>query len=123
MSLDKDYVCSSPECRMIDVYGDRNCRYLGFDVVIGVKNVGEMEGSYSVLLFYYPPPVIDSVPQKQLVDFKKVVLAPKQVTLVRFEVNGCKHLSIVDEDGNRKVALGEHVLQVGDVQHSLLLTI
>ncbi|KAL8266968.1 hypothetical protein R6Q59_004312 [Mikania micrantha] len=116
----QDQVCHYPECETVEV-GDGVCRNLGFEVVIGVKNVGEMDGSYSVLLFSYPPPWVHNIPQLQLLDFEKVFLGPQEVRLVRFQVDGCKHLSVVDEDGNRKVALGEHVLQVGDVTHSLYL--
>ncbi|KAL8201216.1 hypothetical protein R6Q57_012555 [Mikania cordata] len=107
---DLDQVCHYPECETVEV-GDGVCRNLGFEVVIGVKNVGEMDGSYSVLLFSYPPPWVHNIPQLQLLDFEKVFLGPQEVRLVRFQVDGCKHLSVVDEDGNRKVALGEHVLQ------------
>nr|GEX27048.1 beta-xylosidase/alpha-L-arabinofuranosidase 2 [Tanacetum cinerariifolium] len=85
-------------------------------------NVGRMEGSCSVL-FSYPPQGIHNVPQKQLLDFEKVLLAPREVSFVRFKVDSCKHLSVVDENGNRMVALGRHVLQVGDAKHSLYLKI
>ncbi|KAI3713709.1 hypothetical protein L1987_72295 [Smallanthus sonchifolius] len=97
LSSDEDQVCRFPECETIEV-DDGVCRNSGFEVVIGVKMLGKwME--VTVLVF----------------------LAPQEVRLVRFEVDGCRHLSVVDEDGNRKVALGEHVLQVGDVTHSLYL--
>ena len=82
-----------------------------------------MEGSCSVLLFSYPPQGIHNVPQKQLLDFEKVWLAPQEVSFVRFKVDSFKHLSVVDENGNRKVALGRHVLQVGDAKRSLYLKI
>nr|XP_043608216.1 beta-xylosidase/alpha-L-arabinofuranosidase 2-like [Erigeron canadensis] len=122
ISLDEGHVCRSSECTTIEV-GDLNCEDLAFDIVIGVSNVGEMEGSYSILLFSYPPQVFPNVPLVQLVDFQKVFLAPKETTFVRYNVDACRHLSVVDEDGNKKVALGEHVLHVGDVTHSLNLSI
>nr|XP_043606490.1 beta-xylosidase/alpha-L-arabinofuranosidase 1-like isoform X2 [Erigeron canadensis]XP_043606492.1 beta-xylosidase/alpha-L-arabinofuranosidase 1-like isoform X2 [Erigeron canadensis] len=120
--LDENHVCSSSECQTIEM-DDHHCGHLGFNVVIRVKNVGKFEGSYTVLLFSSPPQVTPDVPQIQLVDFEKVSLAPQQERLVRFNVEGCRHLSVVDEDGNRKVALGEHVLHVEDVKHSLTLKI
>ncbi|KAL0334460.1 UNVERIFIED_CONTAM: Beta-xylosidase/alpha-L-arabinofuranosidase 2 [Sesamum angustifolium] len=43
--------------------------------------------------------------------------------LVKFNVDVCKHLSVVDEKGNRKVALGEHILHVGSLKHSLNLRV
>ncbi|MFS8030369.1 putative glycosidase [Helianthus anomalus] len=119
LSLDEDQVCRYPECKAVEV-SDNNCRNSGFEVVVGVKNVGNMAGSYSVLLYSYPR-WIRNVPQTDLLDFEKVFLAPQQVTMVTFHVDGCRHLSVVDEDGNRKVALGEHHLQIGDVTHYLYL--
>lgn len=119
-----DHVCASRECIMIDTSNDHLCKNLGIDVVFKVKNVGKIKGSYSVLLFSNPPQGIHNVPQKQLLDFEKVMLGPQEERLVKFKVDGCKHLSVVDEDGNRKIALGKHVLHVGDdVKHSLYLKI
>nr|GEZ31549.1 beta-xylosidase/alpha-L-arabinofuranosidase 2-like [Tanacetum cinerariifolium] len=117
----KDHVDHSSECHTIKL-GDINCKNSRFHVVVGLKNVGRMEGSCSVL-FSYPPQGIHNVPQKQLLDFEKVLLAPQEVSFVRFKVDSCKHLSVVDENGNRMVALWRHVLQVGDAKHSLYLKI
>jgi beta-D-xylosidase 4 len=46
-------------------------------------------------------------------------LTGKSETLVSFKVDVCKDLSVVDELGNRKVALGQHMLHVGDLKHPL----
>ncbi|PWA65680.1 glycosyl hydrolase family protein [Artemisia annua] len=71
ISKHKDHVYLSSECHTIKL-GDNNCKNSRFHVVVGVKNVGRMEGSCSVLLFSYPPQGIHNVPQKQLLDFEKV---------------------------------------------------
>ncbi|KAL4565254.1 hypothetical protein LXL04_029340 [Taraxacum kok-saghyz] len=119
--IDKAQVCASSECESIDAV-ERVCRNLVFDVKIRVMNVGEMEGSHIVFLFSSPPPIHNAA-RKQLLDFQKVVLDSQQRMVVSFRIDVCKHLSVVDEDGNKKVALGEHVLHVGDLQHSLNLKI
>ncbi|KAK6121469.1 hypothetical protein DH2020_044785 [Rehmannia glutinosa] len=69
------------------------------------------------------PPQVHNAPQKHLLGFQKVNLASQEEEMVRFSVDVCKDLSLVDENGNKKVALGEHVLHVGDLKHSLNLRI
>lgn len=109
--------CESSNCKSIDLV-EHVCRDLVFDIEIKVMNVGEMEGSHTVLLFSSPP-TIHNAPQKQLLDFRKVFLGSWGEKVVSFKVDVCSHMSVVDEDGNMKVALGEHVLHVGDLKHSL----
>ncbi|AQK46517.1 Beta-D-xylosidase 4 [Zea mays] len=55
------------------------------------------------------------------ISFEKVSLEPGQAGVVAFKVDVCKDLSVVDELGNRKVALGSHTLHVGDLKHTLNL--
>ena len=62
-------------------------------------------------------------PQKHLLGFEKVSLTGKSESLVRFKVDVCKDLSVVDELGSRKVALGQHVLHVGSLKYSLSVRI
>ncbi|KAL0335150.1 UNVERIFIED_CONTAM: Beta-xylosidase/alpha-L-arabinofuranosidase 2 [Sesamum radiatum] len=72
----------------------------------------------TVLLFSSPPQVHNAA-QKHLLGFQKLHLTPQAEGQVRFDIDVCKHLSVVDENGARKVALGEHVLHVGSLTHSL----
>uniref|UniRef100_A0A5B7B1T3 Putative Beta-D-xylosidase 4 n=1 Tax=Davidia involucrata TaxID=16924 RepID=A0A5B7B1T3_DAVIN len=115
--LEKGHVCRSSRCKSIDAV-EQSCRNLAFDIHLRVKNVGKMGGSQTVLLFSTPPSVHNS-PQKQLVGFEKVFLTGRKEAVVTFKVDVCKDLSVVDELGNRKVALGRHLLHVGSVTHSL----
>ncbi|KAL9141300.1 hypothetical protein ABFS82_14G093800 [Erythranthe guttata] len=118
MDLEEDHVCRSSTCRSIDAAG-RSCKNsAAIEVHLSVKNVGRMGGAHTVLLFSSPPEV-HGAPRKQLLGFEKVHLVPQGEGVVRFNVDVCKHLSLVDEKGNRKVALGEHVLHVGNLKHSL----
>ncbi|KAF7842627.1 beta-xylosidase/alpha-L-arabinofuranosidase 2 [Senna tora] len=115
--LAEDHVCRSLECKSLDV-ADEHCQNLSFDVHLRVKNTGKMSGSHTVFLFFSPPDV-HNAPQKHLVGFEKVFLAGKSEGFVRFKVDVCKDLSVVDELGNRKVVLGQHWLHVGDLKHPL----
>ncbi|KAD6454369.1 hypothetical protein E3N88_09075 [Mikania micrantha] len=109
----------SSTCNTIDA-ADSVCANLHFDLDIMVTNAGKMSGSHTVLLFSSPP-MIYNAPKKELVDFKKVWLAPMKHSVVRFSVDICKRLRVVDEDGNHKVAMGQYVLEVGDIKHYISL--
>lgn len=115
--LQEDHECHSSTCKSIDAVED-TCKNVAFDVHVRVKNTGKLSGSHTVFLFSTPPEVHNS-PQKHLLDFEKLHLTPLGEGLVRFSVDVCKHLSLVDENGNRKVALGRHVLHVGTLTHTL----
>ncbi|KAH7518533.1 hypothetical protein FEM48_Zijuj09G0181700 [Ziziphus jujuba var. spinosa] len=115
--LEEGHVCHSSKCKSVDLI-EQSCQNLAFDVHLRVKNVGKLSGSHTVFLFSSPPSVHNS-PQKHLLGFEKVFLGAQTEALVRFKVDVCKDLSVVDEVGSRKVALGPHVLHVGDLKHSL----
>ncbi|XP_076933812.1 beta-xylosidase/alpha-L-arabinofuranosidase 1-like [Bidens hawaiensis] len=115
--LNRAPTCRSSTCHTIDA-ADPVCKDLHFDVDISVINMGKLSGSHTVLLFSSPPTIYNA-PQKELIDFKKVRFGPWQRSVVRFRVDVCKQLSVVDEEGNRKVALGQHALQVGDIKHNV----
>ncbi|XP_062025533.1 beta-xylosidase/alpha-L-arabinofuranosidase 2-like [Rosa rugosa] len=119
--LEEDHVCHSSSCQSLDVVEER-CQNLAFDIHLGVKNMGKMSGSHTVLLYSSPPSVHNS-PKKHLLGFEKVFLSSQGEALVKFNVDVCKHLSVVDERGNRKVALGDHVLHVGDLKQTLSMRI
>ncbi|XP_023750732.1 beta-xylosidase/alpha-L-arabinofuranosidase 2 [Lactuca sativa] len=120
--LNQAHSCrSSSTCDAIDA-GDSVCKGLQFNIDVMVTNDGKLTGSHSVLLFSSPPAVFNA-PQKELVDFKKVWLAPWQRTVLSFRVNVCKQLSLADEEGKRKVALGRYLLQIGDIKHHITLTV
>ncbi|KAL2491003.1 Beta-D-xylosidase 4 [Abeliophyllum distichum] len=115
--LEEGHVCLLSACESIDAL-EQTCKNLAFDIHLRVKNTGKMSGGHVVFLFSSPPDV-HNAPRKHLLGFQKVHLTPQAEKLVRFDVDVCKHLSLVDEKGNRKVALGEHILRVGSLTHSL----
>ncbi|KAF2594973.1 hypothetical protein F2Q70_00045021 [Brassica cretica] len=120
LSLDASHPCRSSKCQSLDAVGP----YCGkaFEVQLRVRNAGNREGSHTVFMFLSPPAVHRS-PVKHLLAFEKVRLGMKEKTVVRFEVDVCKDLSVVDETGKRKIALGKHVLHVGSLKYSLYITI
>ncbi|KAE9595084.1 hypothetical protein Lal_00041259 [Lupinus albus] len=119
--LSEHHKCRSSECKSFDV-ADEHCQNLAFHIDIGVKNMGKMNTRHTVLLFFSPPDV-HNAPQKHLLGFEKVHLVGKSEAHVRFKVNVCKDLSVVDELGNRKVPLGQHLFHVGNVKHALSVRI
>lgn len=115
--LEEGHVCRSTRCKSLDV-AEQHCQNLGFDIHLRVKNMGSISGSHTVFLFTTPPSIHNS-PQKHLLGFEKVFLTGQTETLVKFKVDVCKDLSVVDELGTRKVALGQHALHVGSLKHSV----
>lgn len=114
--LQEEHVCHTSTCKSIDALGE-HCKNLGFDVHLKVRNNGAMEGRHTVFLFSSPPSVHNS-PKKNLIAFEKVFLHGKTEGMTVFKVDACEHLSVVDEEGNRKVALGVHQLHIGNMKHS-----
>ncbi|KAM7478943.1 hypothetical protein LguiA_027156 [Lonicera macranthoides] len=119
--LEEGHICHSSKCKSIDTV-EQTCKNLAFNIDLRVQNAGKVGGSHTVFL-YSSPPAVHNSPQKHLLGFEKVYLSPQAQGLVRFNLDVCKHLSVVDENGLRKVALGLHVLHVGNLKHSLTVRI
>ncbi|KAL9809842.1 putative xylan 1,4-beta-xylosidase [Arabidopsis thaliana] len=111
LNLDESQSCRSPECQSLDAIGP-HCE----------KAVGGRSDFETVFLFTTPPEVHGSQ-RKQLLGFEKIRLGKKEETVVRFKVDVCKDLSVVDEIGKRKLALGHHLLHVGSLKHSLNISV
>ncbi|KAL2921195.1 Beta-D-xylosidase 1 [Bienertia sinuspersici] len=90
---------------------------------IDVKNMGEVDGPHTVLLFSTPPSGAHSS-EKQLIGFKKVHVLAGSQQRVRMKMHVCKHLSRADEYGIRRIPMGEHTLHIGDdIKHQLSLQV
>ncbi|XP_059651108.1 beta-xylosidase/alpha-L-arabinofuranosidase 2-like [Cornus florida] len=105
------------DLKSVDATG-KVCKKSSFEIRLRVKNKGNMAGSHIVLLYSTPPPV-HNPPLKMLVAFDKVFLKPKGQAVVKFRLNMCKDMTVVDEEGNRKVAVGQYQLQVGTEKHTM----
>lgn len=101
---------------------ESRCQNAAFDVHLRVRNSGDMAGGHTVFLFFAPP-AVHGAPQKHLLGFERVFLQGKGKGEVKFRVDVCKDLSVVDEVGDRRVALGAHTLHVGNLKHSLSVEI
>ncbi|XP_065868917.1 beta-xylosidase/alpha-L-arabinofuranosidase 2-like isoform X2 [Euphorbia lathyris] len=121
VTLGGNHPCKSSLCQSVEAV-DENCQNSAFDIRLKLYNAGQMKAGHTVFLFSSPPPV-HNAPRKQLLDFQKISIEPKQDKILKFNVDVCKHLGITDENGQRKVALGQHVLHVGDLKHSLTVKI
>ncbi|KAK9665811.1 hypothetical protein RND81_14G138100 [Saponaria officinalis] len=100
-----------------------NCDTPSISLHIDVKNTGELDGSHTVLVFSTPPGDTQ-VPEKQLIGFKKVHMLAGSQQRVRMNIHLCKHLSVADEFGVRRIPIGEHTLHIGDeVKHQLSLQV
>ncbi|CDY51290.1 BnaA06g23560D [Brassica napus] len=128
LSLEENHVCRSSECQSLDAIGPHCDNVVSgkggtaFEVQIKVQNGGDREGIHTVFLFTTPPAVHGS-PRKHLLGFEKIRLGKMEEAVVKFKVDVCKDLSVVDEVGKRKIGLGRHLLHVGDVKHSLSIRI
>ncbi|XP_022854516.1 probable beta-D-xylosidase 5 [Olea europaea var. sylvestris] len=105
---------SQPNGQAIDVTSV-NCQNLQFQVVIGVKNDGNFDGSHVVLMFWKPgnTSVVTGAPNKQLVGFDRVEVKRKKSKTVTLKLDVCKDLSIADPNGKRKLITGQHTFVVG----------
>ncbi|KAE8661003.1 Beta-D-xylosidase 4 [Hibiscus syriacus] len=91
-----------------------NCDILQFDVIIGVRNKGPMDGTHVVLLFWKPPSSnITGAPNKQLVGFERVEVKKGKTKKVTMNLDVCKDFTLVDAEGKRKLVIGQHTLFVG----------
>ncbi|WVZ20813.1 hypothetical protein V8G54_008135 [Vigna mungo] len=85
---------------------------------VDVKNEGSMDGTHTLLVFSKPPPGKWSQ-IKQLVNFQKTHVPAGSKQRLKVAVHVCKHLSVVDQFGIRRIPSGEHELHIGDIKHSI----
>uniref|UniRef100_A0A2P2K7Z9 Uncharacterized protein MANES_15G006300 n=1 Tax=Rhizophora mucronata TaxID=61149 RepID=A0A2P2K7Z9_RHIMU len=99
-----------------------NCetKALPLSVHIDVRNTGTMDGTHTVLVFSRPPAGKWSS-SKQLIGFEKVHLVTGSQKQVKIDIDVCKHLSVVDQLGVRRIPIGKHQLHIGDLKHSISL--
>lgn len=96
------------------------CDGLTIPIHVDVKNEGDLDGAHTVMV-YSNPPEGHWAPQKQLVAFEKVHVAAGGQARVVFGVDVCRDLSFADRYGIRRIPIGDHSLQIGDLSHSVSL--
>ncbi|XP_057471958.1 uncharacterized protein LOC130760597 [Actinidia eriantha] len=80
---------------------------LEFDVAglhVDVKNTGHMDGTHTLLVFSMPP-VGKWAPEKHLVGFETVHVVAGGRQRVKVDLDVCKHLSVVDQFGIRRIQM------------------
>ncbi|KAJ0091805.1 hypothetical protein Patl1_24929 [Pistacia atlantica] len=97
-----------------------NCNKLSLGFHVDVKNTGSMDGTHTLLVFSTPPAGKWSA-SKQLIGFEKIHIAAGSQYSVKINVDVCKHLSVADQFGIRRIPMGEHNLHIGDLKHSISL--
>ncbi|KAF3456313.1 hypothetical protein FNV43_RR00963 [Rhamnella rubrinervis] len=96
-----------------------DCSSLSLGLHIDVKNTGTMDGTHTLLVFSTPPAGKWSA-DKQLVGFQKVHVPVGSQQRVAIGVHVCKHFSVVDQFGVRRIPMGEHQIHIGgDLKHSI----
>ncbi|MED6206065.1 Beta-D-xylosidase 1 [Stylosanthes scabra] len=100
-----------------------NCDALHMGFHVDVKNEGSMDGTHTLLVFSKPPIKGNNNEEKKLLSFHKVVVAAGSKQRVNVGVHVCKHLSVVDEFGVRRIPMGDHELHIGDLKHSISVQI
>ncbi|XVE81598.1 hypothetical protein DITRI_Ditri15bG0077800 [Diplodiscus trichospermus] len=101
------------DCHSVSV-DDLSCNY-EINLEIKVQNVGQKDGSDVVMVYSVPPEGLQGTPIKQLVGFERVYLHAKESKTVKFALNACKSLNIVDVSGYRLLPSGLHKIVVGDL--------
>ncbi|KAJ6806173.1 beta-D-xylosidase 1-like [Iris pallida] len=96
------------------------CDGLTVPLHVDVTNEGDLDGAHTVMV-YSVPPEGHLAPVRQLVAFEKVHVAAGGQARVVFGIDVCKDLSFADKYGIRRIPIGDHSLQVGDLSHSLSL--
>lgn len=101
------------------------CESMNLAVDIDVKNHGKLDGTHTLLVFSSPPPSssASAAPDKQLIAFEKVHVLAGAKQRTRIQIDGCKHLSVADRYGIRRIPMGDHTLHIGDIKHSISLQV
>ncbi|KAL9259944.1 Beta-D-xylosidase 4-like protein [Drosera capensis] len=115
--LDEKHPCRASSCQSLDATVE-SCRDLALEAHLKVINNSTLDARETVFLFSSPPSV-HNAPHKHLVGFEKILVPANSEATVKFKINPCRDLSLVDELGNRRIALGTHQLLIGDVTYTL----
>ena len=85
------------------------------DVVIGVRNDGPMGGAHIMMVFWKPASSkgVVGMLNLELVGLERVGVEIGKTETVVVKLDVCERLSVVGEDGKRKVVTGQHTLLVG----------
>ncbi|XP_043720955.1 probable beta-D-xylosidase 7 [Telopea speciosissima] len=118
-SADLQAVKKSDSGRYVSVadIGNELCESMTFLAVIGVKNLGEMSGKHSVLLFVRKAKLQHGSPVESLLGFQTLHLNAGERAEIKFALSPCDHFSRADEGGSLVMEEGSHFLVVGEEEY------
>ncbi|KAJ0980541.1 hypothetical protein J5N97_008796 [Dioscorea zingiberensis] len=85
---------------------------IGF--AVEVANIGKMDGHHTVMVYSKAPDAVDDAPIKQLVAFERVFVPAGKRKVVKFNLNACKALTLVEKTAYKVLASGQHTIVIGD---------
>ncbi|XXG60084.1 hypothetical protein AAC387_Pa04g2065 [Persea americana] len=80
------------------------------DFEIEVTNVGGTSGSHVVLVYSVPPLELIGYPMKQLVGYQRVFVGAGKCESVKFSLNACRSLAVVNPTAYTVVPSGMHTI-------------
>ncbi|XP_073029612.1 beta-D-xylosidase 1-like [Primulina eburnea] len=97
-----------------------NCEIVTLGLHVDVENIGEVDGTHTLMIFGIIPSSTKNTVEKRLIAFKKIDLVTGGKQRVEIGIDACKHMSIVDDFGIRRIPMGDHILHIGDdLKHTI----
>ncbi|KAJ4847925.1 hypothetical protein Tsubulata_046251, partial [Turnera subulata] len=92
---------------------DMDCKErINFEVE--VKNVGDRDGSEVVVVYSKPPEGIEATHIKQVIGFQRVFVPAGGSKQLKFALNVCNSLRVVDYNAYSVLPSGGHTIVIGD---------
>ncbi|CAD5168798.1 unnamed protein product [Musa acuminata subsp. malaccensis] len=109
-SLEEEHAGAA--CQSVNV-ADTACNHeINFEVE--VANTGKFDGNHVVIVYSKPPAGVAGAPIKQVAAFRRVFVPAGASSSVKFSIDACKSLSIVEKTAYKVLPRGQHTIVVGD---------
>ncbi|KAJ8623523.1 hypothetical protein MRB53_032052 [Persea americana] len=102
-----------PPCAAVQVDDLSSCNLEDIEFAIELKNMGERDGSYTVIV-YAAPPDYAGLPSKQVVAFRRVFAQAGESMTIEFKLDPIKSLNVVTDRAYVVLPSGEHNIMIGD---------
>lgn len=121
IKVDNHHLCKLPSDKANAIV-DSHCPSISVDALgckeeisfeVDVTNVGKVDGDDVVLVYSKPPKGVADAPLKQLVAFQRVYVEAGKTSSVKFSLNACKALNLVEKTAYVVLHSGEHAIVVG----------
>ncbi|URE40679.1 Glycosyl hydrolase family 3 N terminal domain [Musa troglodytarum] len=109
-SLEEEHAGAA--CQSVSV-ADTACNH-EIDFEVEVANTGKFDGNHVVIVYSKPPAGVAGAPIKQVVAFRRVFVLAGASSSVKFSIDACKSLSIVEKTAYKVLPRGQHTIVVGD---------